>query len=117
MTMTTQTPTQPATGATGRVARVIGPVVDVEFAADEMPDINNKLLIEIETQGRASTIAPATHRKKRPSAPTISGTRCGGGSSSNAAGRRQKCAKAMPPTQTAAAATCRASSSGSIPPV
>ncbi|HQD96575.1 MAG TPA: F0F1 ATP synthase subunit beta [Propionicimonas sp.] len=57
MTMTTQTPTQPATGATGRVARVIGPVVDVEFAADEMPDINNKLLIEIETQGRASTIA------------------------------------------------------------
>ena len=32
----------------GRVARVIGPVVDVEFPADQMPDILNALKIEIE---------------------------------------------------------------------
>ncbi|MEZ5200482.1 MAG: hypothetical protein R2742_03865 [Micropruina glycogenica] len=28
-------------GGVGRVARVIGPVVDVEFPADQMPDIYN----------------------------------------------------------------------------
>ena len=33
-----------ATGAQpGRVARVIGPVVDVEFSAEDMPDIYNAL--------------------------------------------------------------------------
>ena len=30
-------------GASGRIARVIGPVVDVEFPVDSMPDIYNKL--------------------------------------------------------------------------
>ena len=30
----------------GRVARVIGPVVDVEFAADQIPEIGNALLVE-----------------------------------------------------------------------
>jgi F-type H+/Na+-transporting ATPase subunit beta len=44
MTVTTE---KTAAQATGRVARVIGPVVDVEFAADQMPDINNALKIEI----------------------------------------------------------------------
>ena len=29
--------------ATGRVARVIGPVVDVEFSVDTMPEIYNAL--------------------------------------------------------------------------
>ncbi len=58
MTVTTQTPTEAAAGAvTGRVARVIGPVVDVEFAADQMPDINNKLLIEIDDGDHTRTIA------------------------------------------------------------
>ena len=37
-----------ATHGVGRVVRVIGPVVDVEFAPDEMPDIYNALTIEIE---------------------------------------------------------------------
>ncbi len=32
----------------GRVARVIGPVVDVEFPADQMPDIMNALTIKID---------------------------------------------------------------------
>jgi F-type H+/Na+-transporting ATPase subunit beta len=33
--------------ATGRVARVIGPVVDVEFPADAMPDIYNAMQAEV----------------------------------------------------------------------
>src|SRR5919107_2345282 len=33
-------------GGTGRVVRIIGPVVDVEFAPDEMPAINNSLTVE-----------------------------------------------------------------------
>ncbi len=54
----TQTPTEAAPAAvTGRVARVIGPVVDVEFAAGQMPEIYNKLLIEIEDGEQTRTIA------------------------------------------------------------
>ncbi|MFL6103769.1 MAG: F0F1 ATP synthase subunit beta [Actinomycetes bacterium] len=33
-------------GGTGRVVRIIGPVVDVEFAPDELPAINNALTVE-----------------------------------------------------------------------
>ncbi|MGL4831193.1 MAG: F0F1 ATP synthase subunit beta, partial [Propionibacteriaceae bacterium] len=40
----------------GRVAQVIGPVVDVEFAADQMPDITNALLVDVEVQGVTSTL-------------------------------------------------------------
>ncbi len=49
MTVTAENPTQ-AQGAAGvgRVARVIGPVVDVEFPADQMPDIMNALTIKID---------------------------------------------------------------------
>ncbi|MDQ3663834.1 MAG: F0F1 ATP synthase subunit beta, partial [Actinomycetota bacterium] len=36
-----------APGAVGRVARVIGPVVDVEFAVDEMPEIYNALTVDV----------------------------------------------------------------------
>ncbi|MGB4272840.1 MAG: F0F1 ATP synthase subunit beta, partial [Propionicimonas sp.] len=39
-----------------RVARVIGPVVDIEFAADQMPDIYNALLIDIEGDEGTRTI-------------------------------------------------------------
>ncbi|CAM5445223.1 MULTISPECIES: F0F1 ATP synthase subunit beta [Streptomyces] len=42
MTTTAQTAT-----ATGRVARVIGPVVDVEFPVDAMPEIYNALHVEV----------------------------------------------------------------------
>ncbi len=41
---------------TGRVARVIGPVVDVEFAADDMPDIYNALHVDITIGDRTSTL-------------------------------------------------------------
>ncbi|HEY4726047.1 MAG TPA: F0F1 ATP synthase subunit beta, partial [Actinomycetota bacterium] len=33
-------------GGTGRVVRIIGPVVDVEFAPDELPAINHALTVE-----------------------------------------------------------------------
>jgi len=41
----------------GRVARVIGPVIDIEFAADEMPAIYNKLEVDITLGDETTTIA------------------------------------------------------------
>jgi len=35
-------------GATGRIARVIGPVVDVEFPADALPEMYNALLVDVD---------------------------------------------------------------------
>jgi len=51
------------TRGVGRVVRVIGPVVDVEFAPDEMPDIYNALTVEIEVDGekRSMTLEVALH--------------------------------------------------------
>ncbi|MFJ9248385.1 F0F1 ATP synthase subunit beta [Streptomyces sp. NPDC101776] len=45
--MTTNTDIAVAAVATGRVARVIGPVVDVEFPVDAMPEIYNALHVEV----------------------------------------------------------------------
>jgi F-type H+-transporting ATPase subunit beta len=42
--------------ATGRVVRVIGPVVDAEFPADDMPDIYNALEVEVEFGGETKTL-------------------------------------------------------------
>lgn len=41
------TTTVETAAATGRVARVIGPVVDVEFPVDAMPEIYNALHVEV----------------------------------------------------------------------
>lgn len=41
------TTTVETAAATGRVARVIGPVVDVEFPVDAMPEIYNALTVEV----------------------------------------------------------------------
>ena len=46
-----------AGGATGRVARVIGPVVDVEYPVDSMPDIYNKLETELELGGETRLLS------------------------------------------------------------
>ncbi|MDZ5078631.1 MULTISPECIES: F0F1 ATP synthase subunit beta [Nesterenkonia] len=43
-------------GATGRIARVIGPVVDIEFPADAMPEIYNALTTEVTLGGETKTI-------------------------------------------------------------
>ncbi|MDR0504388.1 MAG: F0F1 ATP synthase subunit beta, partial [Bifidobacteriaceae bacterium] len=46
--------------AQGRVARVIGPVVDIEFPSDAIPDIYNALSVEVDlsAQGEAVTTIP-----------------------------------------------------------
>ena len=51
MTATTEQTTK-----TGRVARVIGPVVDVEFAADQLPEIGNALRVDTDIMGTKQTI-------------------------------------------------------------
>src|ERR1700712_1979449 len=43
-----------ATGATGRIVQVTGPVVDIEFPADRLPDIYNA--IEITVEGQEETL-------------------------------------------------------------
>jgi len=44
------------TGATGRIARVTGPVVDIEFPHDGIPGIYNALTTEITLNGETSTL-------------------------------------------------------------
>src|ERR1700712_3167819 len=56
----TATVTETATtkgGSVGRIARVIGPVVDVEFPADAMPGIYNKLASEPEFLGQKTILS------------------------------------------------------------
>ncbi|MEP9383675.1 F0F1 ATP synthase subunit beta, partial [Nocardioides sp. KR10-350] len=48
--------TTTATTASGRIARVIGPVVDVEFPVDAMPEIYNKLEVEVVLGGESTTL-------------------------------------------------------------
>jgi F-type H+-transporting ATPase subunit beta len=43
-------------GGTGRVVRIIGPVVDVEFAPDELPAIQNALTVERTLDNESTTI-------------------------------------------------------------
>src|SRR6187397_1444680 len=58
MTATVEdTQTQSGTGSTGRIARVIGPVVDIEFPADSMPEMYNLLETEFELLGETVTLS------------------------------------------------------------
>lgn len=50
---TTVEAANPGSTVTGRVARVIGPVVDVEFPVDAMPEIYNALHVEISDPANA----------------------------------------------------------------
>src|SRR5512141_1517373 len=43
-------------GGVGRIARVIGPVVDIEFPADAMPEMYNMLKTELELAGEKRTL-------------------------------------------------------------
>jgi F-type H+/Na+-transporting ATPase subunit beta len=57
MTATAEHAAERAAGeGTGRVARVIGPVVDVEFGVDDMPDIYNALHVDITIGDRTNTL-------------------------------------------------------------
>ncbi|WP_394214149.1 F0F1 ATP synthase subunit beta [Brachybacterium vulturis] len=65
MTTTTdsQAPVAPAAGATGRVARVTGAVIDIEFPPGNIPPLYNALTIQIEDTGsglEASTLTLET---------------------------------------------------------
>ncbi|MGZ8764752.1 MAG: F0F1 ATP synthase subunit beta, partial [Acidimicrobiia bacterium] len=40
----------------GRVVAIAGPVVDVEFPADALPEINKALEMDVELEGRTITI-------------------------------------------------------------
>src|SRR5437867_8894828 len=42
--------------ANGRVVRVIGPVVDVEFPPNELPEINTALTVDVSLEGQSTTI-------------------------------------------------------------
>src|SRR6202012_4214020 len=63
MTATLEEQPTTAEGGTGRVVRVIGPVVDVEFAPDEMPEIYNALEVErtLGEDTRTLTLEVAAH--------------------------------------------------------
>ncbi|NLF05452.1 MAG: F0F1 ATP synthase subunit beta, partial [Actinomycetales bacterium] len=53
MTATATEATAASAGAgTGRVARVIGPVVDIEFPSDAIPDIYNLLEVHVDLSGQ-----------------------------------------------------------------
>ncbi len=49
-------PTAETAGGIGRVSRIIGPVIDVEFAADEMPEMYNLLTVEVELSGEKKSL-------------------------------------------------------------
>src|ERR671913_338283 len=51
-----ETTTESKGGAVGRIARVIGPVVDIEFPTDSMPPIYNALTCEFVLEGETKTI-------------------------------------------------------------
>ncbi len=56
MTATAEEKAAPTEGTTGRVARVIGPVLDIEFPSDQMPDIYNALTVDTEIAGQSETL-------------------------------------------------------------
>src|SRR6187397_1080967 len=58
MTATVEdTQTQSGQGSTGRIARVIGPVVDIEFPVDSMPEMYNLLETEFELLEETKTLS------------------------------------------------------------
>src|ERR671921_1552802 len=56
MTATVEETKTTGSGSTGRIARVIGPVVDVEFPVDSMPEIYNALKVDITLGEETTTI-------------------------------------------------------------
>src|SRR5687768_1950095 len=56
MTVTEDRPTNQQTQAAGRVVRVTGPVVDVEFPRDAMPDLFNALKVDVTLADLSKTL-------------------------------------------------------------
>ena len=61
--MTIRSETQPTVTGVGRVVRVTGPVVDVEFGPDSMPEIYNALTTEVIFSGENASDEGAVSRK------------------------------------------------------
>src|SRR6187200_2736916 len=57
MTATIEETQETGARGVGRIARVIGPVVDIEFPVDSMPDMYNKLECEFELGGEKHTLS------------------------------------------------------------
>src|ERR1700709_1305573 len=57
MTATVEETKEHKAGGAGRIARVIGPVVDVEYPVDAMPDIYNKLETDLELDGESRVLS------------------------------------------------------------
>src|SRR4051794_41962016 len=49
--------TEGGSTAVGRIARVIGPVVDVEFPVDAIPEMYNKLEVDLELLGEERVLS------------------------------------------------------------
>ncbi len=60
MTATVEGNASTGTGI-GRVARIIGPVVDIEFGVDDLPGIYNALTVDIDFSGAAEVEGDITH--------------------------------------------------------
>ncbi|MDP3969704.1 MAG: F0F1 ATP synthase subunit beta [Nocardioides sp.] len=56
MTATINETAETAAGGVGRIARVIGPVVDIEFPSDAMPEIYSALEVDLTLGGNTHTI-------------------------------------------------------------
>ena len=52
----TATAEETKAGSLGRIARVIGPVVDIEFPVDSMPEMYNALTVDVTLAGETTTI-------------------------------------------------------------
>ena len=46
-----------SSGAVGRITRILGPVVDVEFPVDDMPEMYNKLEVELDFLGEKKILS------------------------------------------------------------
>src|SRR3954447_10978273 len=57
MTATVEETTETGAAGVGRIARVIGPVVDIEFPVDSMPEMYNKLETTLELGGETKTLS------------------------------------------------------------
>ena len=49
----------------GRIVAIVGPVVDVEFPPDELPEINFALEFDIEVEGKAHTVVAEVAKRQR----------------------------------------------------
>ena len=47
----------------GRVVAIAGPVVDVEFPPDALPEINSALEMDVELEGETITITPRSRSR------------------------------------------------------